>query len=171
MSKPSNSLCVRSVEFHAADTPSDGRTMEGYAAVFDAPTEINNWEGHFHETLSRGAFTKTLSERKPVLQFDHGQDARTGSVPIGKFTQLREDDKGLYCEAELFPNDVVEPIRQAIAGGAVSGMSFRFKVNREEWRDNQGNLVKPDELARLLYKPGDRGPLNRNIKEVQLFEA
>lgn len=172
MSKPNNGLCVRSVEFHASDaSTSDGRTMEGYAAVFDAPTEINNWEGHFNETLSRGAFKKTLSERKPVLQFDHGQDARTGSVPIGAFTDLREDDQGLYCQARLFDNPVVEPIRQAIEGGAVSGMSFRFKVNREEWRDNKGNLVKPEELSRLLYNPGSRGPLNRNIKEVQLFEA
>lgn len=169
----SSNLCVRSVEFHASgDTQaSNGRTMEGYAAVFDTPTEINNWEGHFHETLSRGAFKKTLTERKPVLQFDHGQDARTGSVPIGKFTDLREDDKGLFCQAELFDNPVVEPIRQAIEGGAVSGMSFRFKVNREEWRDNKGNLVKPEELGRLLYQPGNRGPLHRNVKEVQLFEA
>lgn len=174
MSKPNN-LCIRSFEFNAdSDTGSEqtnGRTMEGYAAVFDAPTEINNWEGRFTETLSRGAFKKTLSERKPVLQFDHGQDARTGSVPIGKFNDIREDDKGLYCEAELFDNPVVEPIRQAIEGGAVSGMSFRFKVNREEWRDKDGNLVKPEELGRLLYQPGSRGPLTRNIKEVQLFEA
>lgn len=170
MSKPNN-LCIRSVEFHASDAATDGRTMEGYAAVFDSPTEINNWEGRFNETLSRGAFTKTLAERKPVLQFDHGQDARTGSVPIGAFTELREDDKGLYCQARLFDNPVVEPIRQAIEGGAVSGMSFRFKVNREEWRDNKGQLVKPDELGRLLYQPGSRGPLNRNIKELQLFEA
>jgi uncharacterized protein len=172
MSKPNN-LCIRSVEFHAAadDAATDGRTMEGYAAVFDAPTEINSWEGRFNETLSRGAFKKTLAERKPVLQFDHGQDARTGSVPIGAFTELREDDNGLYCQARLFDNPVVEPIRQAIEAQAVSGMSFRFKVNRDEWRDGAGNLIKPEELGRLLYEPGSRGPLQRTIKEVQLFEA
>jgi HK97 family phage prohead protease len=173
MSKPNN-LCTRSVEFRATtedSTTSDGRTMEGYAAVFDAPTDINSWEGRFTETVSRGAFKKTLGERKPVLQFDHGHDSRVGSTPIGHFTELREDDNGLYCQARLFDNPIVEPVRQAIEAGAVSGMSFRFKVNRDEWRDNADKLVKPEELGRLLYEPGDRGPLKRNIKEVQLFEA
>lgn len=171
MSKPNN-LCTRSVEFRAADAEgSDGRTMEGYAAVFDAPTEINSWEGRFTETVARGAFKKTLGERKPVLQFDHGNDSRVGSTPIGHFTDLREDDQGLYCQARLFDNPIVEPVRQAIEAGAVSGMSFRFKVNRDEWRDAQDKLVKPEELGRLLYDPGERGPLKRNIKEVQLFEA
>lgn len=173
-----HNLCLRSVEFRAvepvdasASVGGDGRTMEGYAAVFDTPTVIDNWEGRFVETISRGAFKKTLAERKPVLQFDHGQDARTGSVPIGAFTELREDDQGLYCQARLFDNPVVEPIRQAIEGNAIQGMSFRMKVNRDEWRDNKGNLVRSDELGRLLYDPGSRGPLRRNIKEVQLFEA
>lgn len=183
MSKPTkldrNLLCTRDLEFQFAEraddtadgAPNDGRTMEGYAAVFDVPTEINSWEGNFSETIARGAFKKTLGERKPVMQFDHGRDSRVGSIPIGAFTELREDDQGLYCEARLFDNPVVEPVRQAIEAQAVSGMSFKFKVNRDEWRDNADKLVRPDELGRLLYEPGDRGPLKRTIKEVQLFEA
>lgn len=172
-----NHLSVRDVEFRAIDeegsaSPAgDGRTMEGYAAVFDAPTEINSFEGHFTETIARGAFAKTLQENKPVLQFDHGHDSRVGSIPIGAFTELREDDKGLYCQARLFDNPVVEPVRQAIEAQAVKGMSFRFRVNRDEWRDKSGQLVRGDELGRLIYEPGDRGPLQRTIKEVQLFEA
>jgi HK97 family phage major capsid protein/HK97 family phage prohead protease len=170
-----NNFCTRAVEFRAADASAesggDGRTMEGYAAVFDTPTEINSWEGKFTEEIARGAFKKTLGERKPVLQFDHGHDARTGTIPIGAFQELREDDEGLYCQARLFDNPVVEPIRQAIEGGAITGMSFRFKVNRDEWRDNAGKLVRGEDLGRLLYEPGDRGPLKRTIKEVQLFEA
>lgn len=181
MSKPTkidrNLLCTRDIEFtfseRAADDEStgDGRTMEGYAAVFDTPTEINSWEGNFSERIAPGAFKKTLRERKPVLQFDHGRDSRVGSTPIGAFTELREDEQGLYCEARLFDNPIVEPVRQAIEAQAISGMSFKFAVKRDEWRDNAGKLVKPDELGRLLYEPGERGPLARTIKEVQLFEA
>lgn len=171
-----NKLCTRSVEFRAAaandDAPvGDGRTLEGYAAVFNSPTRIDSWEGTFDEDISPGAFRKTLTEQKPVLQFDHGHDARTGSVPIGAFQELREDDQGLYTRARLFDNPVVEPIRQAIEGGAVTGMSFRFKVMRDEWRDKDGQPVASQDLGRLLYQPGDRGPLKRTIKEVQLFEA
>lgn len=172
MSKPNN-LCTRSVEFRAADTEEggDGRTLEGYAAVFGQSTDINSWEGRFTESIAPGSFTKTLAERKPMMQYDHGHDARVGNIPIGVYQEIREDEHGLYVQGRMFDNPVVEPIRQAIEAGAISGMSFKFKVNRDEWRDSQGNLVRPEELGRLLYEPGDRGPLQRTIKEIQLFEA
>jgi len=174
MTKPTTTpskLCYRAVEFRASSEHSDGRTLEGYAAVFDTPTRIDSWEGTFDEIVAKGAFKRTLNARTPVLQFDHGRDARTGSVPIGAIQDIREDEHGLFISARLFDNTVVEPIRQAIEGGAIDGMSFRFRVVRDEWRDNDGKLVKPDELLDLLWMPGDRGPLQRTIKEVELFEA
>src|SRR5690606_26383998 len=112
-----------------------------------------------------------LNARKPVLQFDHGNDVRTGSVPIGTIEDIREDEHGLFVRARLFDNAVVEPIRQAIEGGAIDGMSFRFRVVRDEWRDAAGAIVKDRDVGGLLFDPGDRGPLQRTIREVQLFEA
>lgn len=138
------------LEVRAADD-GDGFTLEGYAAVFDTPTRINSWEGQFDEQLTRGAFTKTLKERTPVMQFDHGHDIATGSVPIAAIEDIREDKQGLYVRARLFDNPRVEPIRQAIAGGAIDGMSFRFRVIREEWDESEEIPV-------------------RTIKEVDLFE-
>ena len=167
-------FCTRSVEFRANDEngQDDGRTLEGYAAVFNQDTEINSWEGTFKERMVKGSFRKTIKENpNPKMQFDHGHDARTGSVPIGAYSELREDNDGLYVKGRLFENDLVEPIRQAIEGGAIDGMSFRFRVIRDEWRDNKGKLVKGDDLADLLWSPGERGPLQRTIREVQLSEA
>lgn len=163
-------LCVRSVEFRAESVDGDGHTLEGYAAVFRSPTVIDSWEGTFEEEVARGAFRKTLSERTPVLQFDHGRDMRTGSVPIGQIEDLREDTKGLFVLARLFDNPVVEPIRQAIEGGAIDGMSFRFEVMKDRWHDKNGVLVKPDELNSLLWTQNDRSPLKRTLLEVKLFE-
>jgi len=164
-------ICLRAVEFRATNDAGDGRTLEGYAAVFDTPTRIQSWEGEFDEEIARGAFRKTLRNRTPVLQFDHGRDMRTGTVPIGAVEELAEDDKGLFVRARLFDNPVVEPIRQAIEGQAIDGMSFRFQVAREQWFDRDGKKVKDDELARLLWEPGDRGPLKRSILEVDpLYE-
>lgn len=166
-------VCTRDLEFRVSndDGENDGRTLRGYAAVFDQETQINSWEGRFSERIAKGAFRKTLKEKKPICQFNHGRDQRTGQVPIGVFTELREDDQGLYVESRLFDNDLVEPIRQAIEGEAITGMSFTFNVVRDEWRDNKGKLVKGDEIYRLLYEPGDRGPLQRTVKEVKLYEA
>ncbi len=121
------SMCVRSVNFEA-EPSDDGFTLEGYAAVFDSPTRIRSWEGDFTETIRAGAFARSLKERTPVLQYDHGRDARVGSVPIGAIEEVREDRKGLYVRARMYDNDVVKPVRQAIAGKSIKGMSFRFEV-------------------------------------------
>lgn len=165
-------LCFRAVEFRAQDPQNtDGRTLEGYAAVFDVATEIDSWEGSFSEVIARGAFKRTLgSGRMPVLQFDHGRDQRTGSVPIGAIGTLREDKTGLFVSARLFDNPVVEPIRQAIEGRAIDGMSFRFRVIKDTWTDNKGATVDGSELLDLLWQPGDRGPLTRTIQDVDLLE-
>lgn len=163
-------LCSRSVEFRATDDVGDGRTLEGYAAVFDQPTIIESYAGSFEETIKRGAFRKTLQERRPVLQFDHGNDKRTGTIPIGAIKDLREDSEGLFVRARLFDNDLVEPIRQAIEGGAIRGMSFKFRVVSERWIDRDGKRIPTDKVEDLIRDPGDRGPIRREITEVELFE-
>lgn len=152
MKAPKNNVC-RATSFEMrADENGDGFTLEGYGAVFDSPTRIDSWEGKFDEIVSRGAFTKTIAERTPVLQFDHGRDAATGSVPIGAIQSISEDKQGLFVSARLHDNARVEPIRQAIASGAIDGMSFRFRVLREDWDDT------PDVPV-------------RTIREIDLFEV
>ncbi|SCL32008.1 phage prohead protease, HK97 family [Micromonospora nigra] len=161
-------------EFRAAEPdgggPSDGRTLEGYAAVFDQPTVIESYAGTFEETVARGAFRKTLRERKPVMQFDHGNDKRVGSAPIGSIDELYEDDEGLFVRGRLLDTERVEDIRQAIAVGAIRGMSFKFRVMQDRWVDRDGKKIRDDELSALLEDPGERGPIRREITEVQLFE-
>lgn len=148
----------------------DGRTLSGYAAVFGEPTEINSWEGVFTETIRKGAFKKTIREQRPVMQFDHGRHPLIGSIPIGAISDLREDDQGLYVEGRITDNWLMQPIRDAIAEQTVNGMSFRFEVVREEWRDVNGKLVKPEEVYDLLWMPGDRGPLQRELIELKCRE-
>ena len=166
-------ILERSVSFELRDTGTDtgdGRTLTGHAAVFNQETLIDSWEGSFIETIAPGAFRKTIRERTPVLQFEHGRHPLVGSMPIGNITDLREDTEGLAVTARLSDNWLIEPVRDAISNKSVKGMSFRFEVMREEWRDNAGQLVKPDELMKLLWDAGDRGPLKRTLKELKVAE-
>lgn len=165
-------LC-RSVQFtltRSADSGGDGLTLEGYAAVFGQDTEIDSWEGAFVETIRRGAFKKSIRENTPVMQFDHGRHPLIGSIPIGAITDLREDDQGLYVAARISNNWLMQPLRDAIAEGSIDGMSFRFGVIREEWRDNAGKLIQAGDLQELLWNPGDRGPLQRTLIELRVPE-
>lgn len=166
-------LC-RSVPFtvrDGGDTDGDGLTLDGYGAVFGASTRIDSWEGVFDEEIAPGAFRKSLRERTPRLQFDHGYHPLIGSIPIGRITEIGEDEVGLHVIARLSDNWLVEPVRDAIVDGAVDGMSFRFSVVREVWRDRKGKEVPPAEVADLLWQPGTRGPLRRTLTEVKVSEV
>ena len=171
----SDTMLFRSVPFEmrAIDEDGDGLTLEGYAAVFGSPTRINSWEGIFDEDIARGAFKKSLAERMPVLQFDHGRHPMVGSIPLGSFDRLKEDEHGLDVGARLHDNWLVHPVRDAVKSKAIPGMSFRFGVVKDEWRTAAGKLVKPDDVQRLLWAADPSDPetvLKRTLKEVRLFE-
>src|SRR5690606_25512491 len=53
-------MCVRAFGFEMRSAGGDGRTLEGYAAVFDAPARIRDMKGPFEETIRHGAFTRSL---------------------------------------------------------------------------------------------------------------
>ena len=135
----------------------DGLTIAGYIAKFNERTNISDFFGDYVEQIKPGAFTRTLADRagKVKMQFNHGHDATFGTLPIGVWTSLREDRKGLWAEGRIHDNWHTLPIRAAIESGALDGMSFRFKAIAEEWR-----------------AAADEQSLDeRTLTEVALFEA
>jgi HK97 family phage prohead protease len=135
-------MAIRAFDFEPTATGGDGRTLDGYAAVYNVRARIRAQGGDFDEEILPGAFARSLAKRTPVLQWEHGLDPRVGRVPIGAIADIGEDRKGLRVHATLFDNEVVEPIRQAIAGGAVRGMSFRFEVpsGGDQWSRRHGEV-------------------------------
>lgn len=111
---------------------SEGLTFEGYAAVFNLPSlplSFPNVNGgrQFREVIKPGAFTKTLAENPDVsLRYQHNMT----TLPLGRTKAgtlaLAQDDRGLRVQATLPDNEWGRPIRDAVARGDVSGMSFRF---------------------------------------------
>jgi len=143
---------VRKVDFRAASV-SDGLTLDGYGAVFNEWTEINDHLGSYRERILPGAFKRTIGQRTPVLQFDHGAHPLIGSIPLGRITSISEDAHGLRVKAKLSDNWLVEPVRDAIRDGGVSGMSFRFRVIDESWARASDGIEE------------------RSIKEIELYEV
>jgi len=174
--QPARDDLCRSVPFKVRESEdeNDGLTLDGYGAVFDSPTRIDSWEGCFDETIARGAFRKSLKERSPKMQFDHGHHPLIGSIPIGRFTTVEEDERGLHVVGRLSDNWLIEPVRMAIAEEAIDGMSFRFSVIKEEWRKADGSLIKDDaELWDSIYN-GARDAaemVTRTLKEVRVTEV
>lgn len=148
--KPDNPTKVdRAFDFTITDTEEradgDGLNLEGYAAVFNSPTVIDSWEGKFTEVIAPGAFKRTIGDKMPVMQFDHGHHPMIGGLPIGVIRSLTEDSRGLKVKARLSDNWLIQPVRDAIRDGAISGMSFRFTVRDEEW-DGDNRTIKAVDL-------------------------
>jgi hypothetical protein len=77
-------------------------------------------------------------------------------MPIGRIESLREDARGLKVTARLFDNQLVEPVRQAIAGGAISGMSIRMQVLNDKVDESGDVPMRTITEARIA----ELGPVN-----------
>lgn len=72
----------------------DNGTFEGYGACF------NNLDGH-GEIIAAGSFSQSLQNHRqkgtmPAMLWQHQQDN-----PVGVFTDMREDSKGLHVVGQL----------------------------------------------------------------------
>jgi HK97 family phage prohead protease len=174
LTAPARADLCRSVPFElvrADGDPGDGLTFRGYAAVFNQVTVIDSWEGRFKEQVAPGAFKKSLRERTPVFQFDHGTHPMVGSIPLGPIQEAREDDKGVYVEARLHDNWLTQPVRDGIASGSINGMSFRFEVMQDRWTDPAGDvLTDPEEIMDRIYGSGDEELLTRTLIQLRSRE-
>ena len=141
----------RSVEFRA-EPSTDGLTLEGYAAVFNDWVEIRDMAGTFMERIAPGAFKRSIGRATPVLQFDHGAHPLIGSIPLGRITSINEDGHGLRVRAKLSDNWLVEPVRDAIRDGAITGMSFRFSIpdDGDQWEQRDGVAYRTITLANVM---------------------
>ena len=148
---------TRGFDFEMRST-GDGRTLEGYVAMFGSVARIPDRGGDFDEELHPGFADRSLSNGYPVMQWDHGKDPRVGTVPIGVYDTFDKDSRGYFVRGRLFDNAVVEPVRQAIEGKAVKGMSFRFSVRKpggDRWnRRNKDGVDKRDILDADVNEAG-----------------
>jgi HK97 family phage prohead protease len=161
----------------------DGLTLDGYAAVFNRKALIDSWEGRFWEDIASGSMRKSFREMPPKIQFEHGKHPLVGSIPIARLTTIEEasdpvlaPDGGAHVVGRLHDNWLIQPVREAIANGAVDGMSFRFSVVRDEWRDADGKVIRDEDKLRDLLRRSwledvpDEELLTRTLKELRVPE-
>ena len=93
--------------------------FSAYASIFDNVDYEN-------DTVIKGAFTKSIAEKTPVMLWNHNT-----AEPIGIWTTVKEDDKGLYVEGKLLINEVAraKEVYSLLKEGAVSGLSIGYSVN------------------------------------------
>lgn len=151
----------------AADIVSEeGRTIKGYAAVFNSNYEM--WEG-YNETIAVGAFDG-CDMSDVVALFNHESELLLARTKDGTGTlTLKVDARGLYFEFEApnttIGNDVLENIRLA----NIRGCSFAFSVAEQNFQDfEDGTCLRTITKISKLY---DVGPVVNPAYEDTEVEA
>ena len=135
---------IKNVEARQAE---DGTMrLSGYAAVFND----DSVPLPFIERIAPGAFRKTLTETPDVRLLINHEGlplARTKNETL----RLREDEIGLYMDADLPDTQAARDLYTLVERGDVDQMSFAFRVIRQRW--NEGRTERT--LTELSLADGD----------------
>jgi len=134
----------------ASQNAVEGRTLSGYAAVYDKDSrEIADLGRSFTERIARGAFDATLADAGDVkLYYNHDTSMPLARTRSGTLS-LRSDREGLAFEATIpettLGNDVITLMQR---GDLTGEMSFGFYVEKDEW--NKARTERLVTRARLV---------------------
>jgi uncharacterized protein len=121
--------------------------LAGYAARYNSPTVIG---GQFEEVIAPGAFREAVGRDDVRALFNHDPNILLGRKSAGTLT-LREDDKGLYYEVTLNPDDpIAVGVGARVARRDITGSSFYFDLDPadDEWHPPS----KPGGLPRRVLR-------------------
>ena len=146
----------------------DDGTFEGYGSVFG---NVDSYK----EIVAKGAFTESLTSlksqgRMPALLWQH----RSGE-PIGVYTEMREDDTGLFVRGKL----ALKTARGAEAHellkiNALSGLSIGFMTCEDSYDKVTGirTLKKVDlwECSLVTFPANDSARVSA-VKNIESIES
>ena len=124
---------VRSFALQIKATGDDG-TVEGYGSVFGV-------RDNYDDVIAKGAFVKSLKDHKaagtmPAMLWQHDADK-----PIGVWTEMVEDEKGLRIKGQLAMETVKGKEAHALLKmGALNGLSIGFMS--KEWAYDRETEVR-----------------------------
>lgn len=148
MRKP-NDLEYRVLE----DVNLDGRTVYGYAIVFNELSEPFDWG---FEIIEPGAVDEEILSKSDIF-FVTDHDIKYNKLGRSKFMKsgtlkLNIDEKGLRYEIELPNTTLANDLLELIKNGTYQGASFAFTIDKEEVvRNSNGTLLRKIQKFKRLY--------------------
>ena len=120
----------------------DAGEFEGYGSIFGN-------QDSYDDVVMPGAFQASLARwqqkgRLPAMLWQHNMQE-----PIGIYTEMKEDEQGLYVKGRLLVED--DPLARRAHGhmkaGSLSGLSIGFMLKEWEYdRDKEVFLLKEIDL-------------------------
>lgn len=137
--------CVRGLEVRDADQkkfPGSIGTVVGYAAKFNSPSRDF---GGFRETISKGAFTRSLQMNDDMHDvralMGHDKTRVLGRRSAGTL-EIREDDIGLPVAIHLIDTTDGQDTLKNVRAGNLDAMSFGFPKAKAMWKGGATNMTR-----------------------------
>jgi HK97 family phage prohead protease len=135
---------------------STGRLVEAYAAVFNVPAEIRDFEGHYLEEIDPAAFNKIVADvsrsragfGKVKVMYNHGMTihgtpSERGSMPIGTPVEIRPEARGLLTLTRYSETPFADEVLENIRNGAITAQSFTGRIVRSDPQLRNGDRHRP----------------------------
>ena len=114
--------------------------VSGYGSIF------GNIDSH-KDIVQKGAFTKTISERKEKIKFLWQHEKKE---PIGRMVEMYEDEKGLFFQAKVSETDVGKKALILMKDKVIDELSIGYNVVKESYDEKQRvNLLKEVKLFEI----------------------
>ena len=165
---------VNHADFEMRATSTDGMTFEGYASVFNSPSEPIG--GKFTEYVAPGAFKRSLASRNDVkLLWNHDSGQVLGSTRAGTL-QLIEDARGLKAIATLPDTQLGRDAAVLLKRGDVANMSFGFSTpaGGDSWSEDGSvrtlNSVRLHEVSIVAFPAYQASSASVRSMDADLLE-
>ena len=140
------------LEVKFASEENDEMTFAGYGAVF------GNMDS-YGDIIKKGAFKETLKTAKssgnwPLMLSQHGGFTSEDMTPIGVWTEMKEDENGLYLEgrfADTPRGREAYTLAKMKPRPAINGLSIGYRAKK--------------------FSMGDGKEARRYLEEIDLFEV
>lgn len=127
---------VRLKEIRALENEPEKMVVEGYAIVFDEPTDLG-----YMEVIESGALDK-CDMSDVCMKYNHEDNTLIMARTRNKSLQLTVDEHGLKVYAELIDTQSNRDIYKSIQAGLLDKMSFAFIVSDANWDTVDGRDIR-----------------------------
>lgn len=108
---------------------SDSIIVRGYVNAVERDSRaLQTPKGNFVEQVRSGVWQDAIKKNDDIpILLNHNWNRKLGSTKDN--LKLKEDNIGLYAEARILDNDVIEKAKN----DKLVGWSFGFKANKQSW--------------------------------------
>ena len=143
MLKNKKQLTTRCYNLEIRADENETGVIEGVPIVFDKETVIYDYCGQYREVIEKDALKNT--DMKDVRLFvNHDTDKLTlARSKNGKGTmsfEVQEDGVHMRATLDIENNTEAKNLYSAIKRGDMDGMSFMFRVDKDEWENLDSDL-------------------------------